>query len=177
DAAEYCYLVVSGCVRSVTVTEDGRRHVNEFFLQGDLFGWDTMEEYDFAAESVTPVTLRRYRRRGLEALADSDREVARMLRDLGAGQLRAARERMMLLGRKTAAERIASFLLTITARMQTPAQVELPMSRGDIADHLGLTIETVCRGLAQLRREGTIDLERTKVAIRNRRALRGEALV
>ena len=77
----------------------------------------------------------------------------------------------MLLGRKTAAERIASFLLEMSERMQSATNIPLPMTRTDIADHLGLTIETVCRGLTQLQRDGTIRLGRGYVAIRDRRAL------
>ena len=79
----------------------------------------------------------------------------------------------MLLGRKTAAERIASFLLEMSERLISPGEavIELPMSRADMADYLGLTIETVCRGLTELRRQGTIAVERTRVAIRDSRAL------
>ena len=165
DPAKYCYLVLSGCVRSVSLIEDGRRQVSEFLLPGDLFGWEAADEYDFSAEAVTPVFLRRYRRSSLEALADSDRNLARTLRNLSARQLRVARERMVLLGRKTASERIASFLLEMARRLHATSQIRLPMNRGDIADHLGLTVETVCRGLTQLRREGTISVERGNVAI------------
>ena len=170
DPADYCYRVLSGCVRTVSLMEDGRRQVSEFLLQGDLLGWEAAEEYDVTAEAVTPVILRRCRRRSIEALADTNPEVARRLRTLSAGKLRAARERMVLLGRKTAAERIASFLLEMAQRTQT-AEIPLPMTRADIADHLGLTIETVCRGLTQLQRDGTIRLGRGHVAIRDRRAL------
>ena len=145
----------------------------KFLFSGDLFGWEALDEHDFGAEAVTPVTLRRYRRRSLDALADRDRDFARRLRELTAGQLRAGRERMVLLGRKTASERIASFLLEMAERMNPDgrALIELPMGRADMADYLGLTIETVCRGLTQLRRLGTIAVERAKVVIRDRRAL------
>ncbi|MBV8400367.1 MAG: helix-turn-helix domain-containing protein [Acetobacteraceae bacterium] len=170
DPADYCYRILSGCVRTVSLMEDGRRQVSEFLLRGDLLGWDAVDEYDVSAEAVTPVILRRCRRRSIEALADANVEVARRLRTLSAGKLRAARERMVLLGRKTAAERIASFLIEMTQRTRT-TEIPLPMTRADIADHLGLTIETVCRGLAQLQREGTIKLRRGNVAIRDQRAL------
>jgi len=117
EAAEHCYLVVSGCVRTVNLMEDGRRQIGEFLFFGDLFGWETRDEHEFAAEAVTQVTLRRYTRRSLEAIADRDRDFARRMRDLTAGQLRAGREGMVLLGRKTASERIASFLLEVARRM------------------------------------------------------------
>ncbi len=173
EAAGYCYLVVSGCVRTVKLMEDGRRQVGEFLFSGDLFGWEALDEHDFGAEAVTPVTFRRYPSRNLDALADRDRDFARRLRELTAGQLRAGRERMVLLGRKTASERIASFLLEMAERMNPDgrALIELPMGRADMADYLGLTIETVCRGLTQLRQHGTIAVERAKVVIRDRRAL------
>jgi CRP-like cAMP-binding protein len=153
--------------------EDGRRQVGEFLLPGDLFGWETLDDHDFGAEAVTPVTLRRYPCCSLEALADRDPDFARRLRKLTAGQLRAGRERMVLLGRKTASERIASFLLEMSERMNPDGHslIELPMGRADMADYLGLTIETVCRGLTQLRRHGTVAVERARVAIRDRRAL------
>jgi CRP/FNR family transcriptional regulator, nitrogen fixation regulation protein len=171
--AKYCYFVVSGCVRTVKLMEDGRSPVGEFLLPGDLLGWGSLDEYDFSAEAVTPVKLRRYSRSMLEDFADRDRNFARRLRALTAGQLRTARERMVLLGRKTASERIATFLLEMAERVHADMAglIELPMSRTDMADHLGLTIETVCRGLTELRRHGTIAIERTRIAIRDRRAL------
>ncbi len=173
EAAEYCYVVVSGCVRTVRLMEDGRRQVGEFLLPGDMFGWEALEEHDFSAEAVTAATLRRYPRRGLELLADRDHELARRLRALSARKLRAGRERMLLLGRKSASERIASFLLEMAERTGSGegSPIELPMSRTDIADYLGLTIETVCRGLTHLQRQGTISIERARIWIRDRRAL------
>ncbi len=173
DLARYCYLIVSGCVRTVKLMEDGRRQIGEFLFPGDLFGWEALAEHDFAAEAVTPVTLRRYLRRNIEARADRDRDFARRLREIAAGRLRAGRERMVLLGRKTASERIASFLLEMAGRVNpnNRASVELPMGRADIADYLGLTIETVCRGLTQLRRRGTIKVERANIVICDRCAL------
>ena len=176
DAATWCYQVVSGCVRTVRLMEDGRRHVGEFLFAGDLFGWEALDKHDFGAEAVTPVTLRRYARRDLERLADQDRDVARRLRELSANRLRSGREHMVLLGRKTASERIASFLLEMAARAASDARatIELPMSRADMGDYLGLTIETVCRRLTRLRLDGTIAIDGGKIAIRDRRAL-GEA--
>jgi CRP/FNR family nitrogen fixation transcriptional regulator len=176
DSATYCYLVVSGCVRTVRLMEDGRRQVGEFLFAGDLFGCEALDTHDFGAEAVTPVTLRRYARRDLERLADQDREVARRLRELSSSRLRSGREHMVLLGRKTASERIASFLLEMALRTGPVAKstIELPMSRSDMGDYLGLTIETVCRRLTRLRLDGTIAIDGTKIAIRNLTAL-GEA--
>ncbi len=173
DPARHCYLLVSGCARTVKLMEDGRRQVGEFLLPGDLFGWEALDEHDFGVEAVTPVTLLRFPRSALETLVDRDRHFARQLRALSAGQIRAGRERLVLLGRKTACERIASFLLEMAQRIRGEggAMIGLPMSRADMADYLGLTIETVCRGLAQLRTAGVIAVERSKIVILDRRAL------
>lgn len=171
--AEYCYIVLSGCIRTVLLLEDGRRQVGEFLLPGDFFGWEALGEYDVSAEAVSPATLLRYSRRRLEELAGRDPALAVRLRALAAGQLRASRERIVLLGRRTAAERIAAFLVEMARRLRVgPGQsIDLPMSRADIADYLGLTIETVCRGISQFRRRALIAVERSRIAIRDYGAL------
>jgi CRP/FNR family nitrogen fixation transcriptional regulator len=174
DQANSCYRIVSGCVRVVKLMEDGRRQISEFLMAGDLLGFDSLDTFDFAAEAVNDVVLRRYPRRAVDSLVDSNLPLARRLRQAGAVSLREAHARLVLLGRKTASERIASFLMEMAERLpQTRRGVlDLPMSRADVADHLGLTIETVCRALASLRREGTITIERGSVTIRDAVALR-----
>jgi CRP-like cAMP-binding protein len=169
DQAVSCYRILSGCVRLVKLMEDGRRQVGEFLMAGDLLGFDALDTHDFAAEAVTDVVLRRYPRRMVDALAESNVALARRLRDLTSVSLRTAHLRLLLLGRKTASERIASFLLEMAERLpQIHVRVlDLPMSRTDMADHLGLTIETVCRILAHLRRDGTITIERNRIEIHN----------
>jgi CRP/FNR family transcriptional regulator, nitrogen fixation regulation protein len=173
DPAEYCWRILSGCVRTVRLMEDGRRQVGEFLFAGDIFGLDDLAIHDFAAEAVTDVKLRRYPRRMVEALAESRAALARRLRTLTLNNLHAAHERMMLLGRKTAMERLASFVLEMDRRSATPGRpmLDLPMGRTDIADHLGLTVETVCRVLAHLKREGTLGICRTGVELHDRRYL------
>ncbi len=173
DSADWCYRVLSGCVRLVKLMEDGRRQISAFLLAGEQFGFDALDTHDFAAEAVTDVVLRRYPRRTVEALAEQQFALARRLRDLTAASLRAAHAQLVLLGRKTASERIASFLLDMDARLpaRRSGALELPMSRTDMADYLGLTIETVCRVLAHLRRDGTIAVTRGGVEIRSRVAL------
>lgn len=173
DKAEHCYLVVSGCVRTVMLMRDGRRQVGEFLFPGDVFGWDALDKHDFGAEAVTQVTLHRFSRGGLAALADKDCALSRRIRELTARQVRAGREHMILLGRMTASERIAKFLLEMARRMKLDGRshVELPMIRVDIADYLGLTTETVCRQLTRLHRDGTIAINGTKITIANRRML------
>ena len=169
EQAKYCYRVLSGCVRMVKLMEDGRRQIGEFLMSGDLLGFDALETHDFAAEAVSDVVLRRYPRRMVEALAESNVGLARRLRDLTSVSLRMAHTRCVLLGRKTASERIATFLLEMAERLPRARarMLELPMSRTDMADHLGLTIETVCRVLAHLRRDGTIAIQRGSIEIRD----------
>jgi CRP-like cAMP-binding protein len=167
EQARSCYRILSGCVRIVKLMEDGRRQINEFLMAGDMFGFDELETHDFAAEAVSDVVLRRYPRRMVEALAETNVGLARRLRDLTSLSLRTAHTRLVLLGRKTASERIATFLLEMEERLpQVRAhRLDLPMSRTDMADHLGLTIETVCRVLAHIRRDGTIAIQRGSIDI------------
>jgi CRP-like cAMP-binding protein len=142
-------------------------------MAGDLLGFDTLGTFDFAAEAVSDVVLRRYPRRMVDALAENNVALTRRLREVTADNLRTAYSRLLLLGRKTASERIASFLLEMTERLpeSKPDVLDLPMGRTDIADHLGLTIETVCRVLAHLRREQTIAIDRRCITIHNKVAL------
>lgn len=171
--AESCYRLVTGAVRTVVLLEDGRRQVTEFLLAGDLLGFDAAGTHDVSAEAVTDSVLRRYRRREIEALANDHGALARYLRHLAARRIREARGHILLLGRTTATERVASFLLEIGRRAQPgPAgHIAVPMTRTDIADHLGLTLETVCRVFSQLRREGAIEVGRGEVVVRDRRLL------
>ena len=127
----------------------------------------------FAAEAVSDVVLRRFPRRMVDALAESNLGLTRRLRDMTVVSLQTAHSRLLLLGRKTASERIASFLLEMAERLpgRRAHVVDLPMGRMDVADHLGLTIETVCRILALLRREGMIGIERGRITIRDEAAL------
>jgi CRP/FNR family nitrogen fixation transcriptional regulator len=177
DTADYCWRILSGCVRTVKLMEDGRRQVAAFLFHGDLLGLDDLGTHDFAAEAVTDVTLRRYPRRMVEALADSHAALARRLRAIALTSLRDAHESMVTLGRKTAVEKIASFVLDMTKVAPVPGNrlTDVPMSRTDVADHLGLTVETVCRILAHLKREGVVTLHRTGIEVLDHGALRALA--
>ena len=171
---DYCYLIVAGCVRTVGLMQDGRRQIGEFLVPGDLFGWEALGEYGFGAEAVTRATLRRYTCRSLENFARQDRGFATRFRALAASTLRQREGHVFLLGRMTASERIAGFLLQMADRIVggVGIRIELPMSRADIADYLGLTTETVCRGLTEMQRQGVIAIDRGQIMIRNRGALR-----
>jgi CRP/FNR family nitrogen fixation transcriptional regulator len=154
--AEVWYKVVSGTVRICKLLADGRRHIAEFCFSGDSFGIDNTNERRYSAEAVDDVIVMRYQRRATEQLVDRNRALARVLRDTVLRELTAAQRRALLLARMTAPERIATFLLEMCERRDRTKFIDLPMSRNDIADYLGLTIETVCRILSALKRAGAI---------------------
>jgi CRP/FNR family nitrogen fixation transcriptional regulator len=175
--ADHCYRVLSGCVRTVQLLADGRRQVGEFLMTGDMFGLDDLDTHVFAAEAVTAVVLRRYPRRMQAALAERNPGLARRLHDLTLAHLHRTCRHAMALGRMTAGERLAAFLLQMD-RCLPPLEnglLNLPMSRTDIADHLGLTVETVCRLLAVFKGNGSVAVCRAGIRLLNRTALRGMA--
>ncbi len=158
-AAEYVYKVVSGAVRKVRLLPDGRRHITSFVLAGDLFGFKDGAEYHDAVEAITEVTLVRYSQSAFERLMQSDSRLMRHVFGLICQKFSATQERLVLLGRKAALERIATFLLGMADGKTYPrAEIDLPMNRADIADYLGLTVETVSRNLTQLRERHIIDM-------------------
>jgi CRP/FNR family nitrogen fixation transcriptional regulator len=172
EPAEYVYKVVSGVVRTYKLLSDGRRQINAFLLPGDVFGLDAAEEHRFTAEAITDTALAFVRRSALTALAARDGDVANDLWRMTAADLHRAHEHMLLLGRKSAQERIAAFLLEMAGRAEATDTVELPMSRLDIADYLGLTIETVSRTLTLLENAAAIELPSTRrVRLANKAAL------
>jgi CRP/FNR family transcriptional regulator len=171
DAADSYFKVVQGAVRSCKLLADGRRHVGDFFLPGDFIGLDAAERYAFTAEAVGVATVVRYVRRKVDALIGQDPQVAKSLVKIMRDGLGAARERMELLGHMTAMERVASFLLTMADRGQDDS-VTLPMTRTDIGDYLGLTMETVSRTFSQLTSEGIIKQKNPRmITIADRDAL------
>jgi len=173
DDVTHCYQIVSGCIRTVRLMEDGRRQIGGFLMQGDLLGFDAGEAHDEAAQAVTETVMRRFPVQAVLAHSGRDVTFARWLWRQAARQLHRARDHAMLLGRKTATERVASFLCDMQSRAAHDAQgwIELPMHRADIADHLGLTVETVSRTLTQLRRGRVIDTMPGKISIRAARQL------
>lgn len=174
DGVMHCWRVIDGCVRTVTLLQDGRRAVGEFLLAGEYFSFDDVGTHYFAAETVSDVVLRRYSRRTVEALATNDFALANQLHSMVLANLHAARRRALMLGRKSAVERLSSFMLEMDQRLRgrNDGMTELPMCRTDIADHLGLTTETVSRGLQQLNRGGAVVLRGHGFEICDRLALR-----
>ena len=158
EEAEFVYLVVKGAVRTYKLLSDGRRQIGAFHLEGDLFGFESGSMHRLSAEAISETTVLIFKRRTLEAVAARNLEVARKLWGLTARSLDHAEQHMLLLGRKTATERVASFLLEMQERTQGSASINLPMTRRDIGDYLGLALETVSRALSQLKGEGTVEL-------------------
>lgn len=169
EPADYVHYLVAGTVRICRLMDDGRRQIETFHRPGTLFGFEAGTSHRFSAEAVTNVTVRLARRSALMALAGRDAEVAQALWGLACRELERAQEHVLLLGRKTAQERVASFL----GELASDDAVDLPMSRQDMADYLGLTIETVSRTLTQLEANGVIAFRSPRrIVIRNRSALR-----
>jgi CRP/FNR family nitrogen fixation transcriptional regulator len=172
EPAEYVYQIIRGAVRSYKLLSDGRRQIGAFHLPGDMFGLEPDATHRLTAEAVVETTVRVVKRRALEALARSDVQVACALWTMTAADLRHAEDHMLLLGRKTAAERVATFLLEMDRRLSKAGVFALPMGRGDIADYLGLTLETVSRSLSQLHGEGVLGFAGAKqITLRDRARL------
>lgn len=162
DAAEHLYTVIHGAVKLYKLLPDGRRQITAFLFPGDFFGLGVGGAYAYTAETLTPVRLCRFPRPKLDRLLAEAPSFENKLLALTIQDLAQAQEHMLLLGRKTAREKLATFLLRLSRgarrRGLAPSPVALPMSRSDIADHLGLTIETVSRTFTQLKREGVIGI-------------------
>jgi CRP-like cAMP-binding protein len=171
EPADYLYKVISGTVRTYKVLSDGRRQIGAFYLPGDMFGLEMGDEHTFSAEAITDSKVLVIKRSAVVGLAARDNEVARQLWTLTGRELRRVQDHILLLI-KTAQERVVSFLLEMAARMPAGNAVELPMSRQDIADYLGLTIETVSRTLTHLENAAAIELPSSRrIVLRNRTAL------
>jgi CRP/FNR family transcriptional regulator, nitrogen fixation regulation protein len=155
--ANYLYKVIGGTVRTYKSLSNGRRQIRAFYMPGDIFGLETGEAHAFSAEAITDAELLVVKRGAVVALAARDHDIARQLWSLTSRELEHARDHVLLLV-QSAQERVVGFLLEMAARVPASDEVELPMSRQDIADYLGLTIETVSRMLTQLERAAAIAL-------------------
>ena len=172
EPADYLYKVISGAVRTYKVLIDGRRQIGAFYLPGDIFGLETGEEHTFSAEAVVDSRVLVIKRSVVLSLAAWDTDMARQLWTLTGRELQRTQNHVLLLI-KTAPQRVASFLLEMAERIQDSDEVELPMSRRDIADYLGLTIETVSRMLTQFENASAIALPTCKrIVLRNRAVLK-----
>jgi CRP/FNR family nitrogen fixation transcriptional regulator len=149
EPAECLYRVVSGAVRTFSVTRDGRRHIAGFHLDGEFFGLEADSRHALSAETICNSKILIIKRSMLVALAEHDKDIARRLTEMMREQLLRANVHVKRLV-QTSCERVADFLLEMAEHSRDADKVELPMSRREIADHLGLTIETVSRSFARL---------------------------
>ena len=172
EPCEYVYQVICGAVRTYKLLNDGRRQIGAFHLPGDVFGLDAGSTHRLTAEAIADTTVRLVKRRSLEAVAGSNVQVAHNLWTMTASDLRHAEDHMLLLGRKTATEKVATFLLEMDRRLAKAGMMALPMCRRDIGDYLGLTLETVSRTLSQLSDQGILMFSSARqIVLRNRQRL------
>ena len=172
EAADLFFKVVSGTVRTCKFLSDGRRQIEAFYGPGDVFGFELKGTHRLSAEAVNSCNLVAYRRRGVEVAALTDRELSHQLLNYALHSATGAQAHAFLLGRRAAAEKVAAFLLEWDAKGAEVQPIELPMSRQDIADYLGLTIETVSRTLSHFERKRVIAIPNA----RQIRLLRRETL-
>lgn len=168
--AAHFYNITSGTVRVSKSLPDGRRHIIGFMSAGQFLGLGVSGQFAFTAESLDEVQICRFNRKSLTETFLELPALERRLLDITVHELTIAHDQMLLLARKTAQERVASFLMSWAERAELCAAatlpksgtlVVLPMSRGDLADYLGLTIETVSRTFSALKRDGLIALDQT----------------
>lgn len=174
EACNVFYKVISGTVRTGKLLADGRRQIDGFHFAGDVFGLEGGTVHRFTAEAVDKVTVAVFRRGSFGGLVRTDPAFGEQIMASMLSSLDRAHDHMVLLGRKTALEKMASFLVDIADRRADGDRAELAMQRTDIADHLGLTIETVSRTLTQMVKEGLIRLANAgrTVILRDKAALR-----
>ncbi|MFQ6242304.1 helix-turn-helix domain-containing protein [Sinorhizobium meliloti] len=157
DLNDKCYQVTTGAVRVYRLLSDGRRQVVSFLLPGEMFGFEAGSNHSFFAEAITATTLAVFGRRHMQ-------ERSRELLALALTGMARAQQHLLVVGRQCAVERIAAFLVDLCERQGGGRQLRLPMSRQDIADYLGLTIETVSRVVTKLK-------ERSVIALRDARTI------
>jgi CRP/FNR family nitrogen fixation transcriptional regulator len=154
EPADCIYQVIEGAVRSHKLLSDGRRQIGAFHVPGDIFGLENGDCHRFTAEAIVDTTVRLVRRQSLERAAKTDPAMVRSLLTTTTDNLQHVENHMLLLGRKTSQERVAAFLLEMNGRLTAAGVMVLPMTRCDIADYLGITIETVSRALSEFQRKG-----------------------
>lgn len=162
DEAPFCYQVADGLIKEYNTLEDGRRQVADFYNVGELFGISETDKHLYTAEAITACTVRCYPRDAYLRTISSSPELSQQFLDTLMMRLHRARERMIMLGRMSAVRRVASFLLRLSSEQQTKRDIRIVMSRQDIADHLGLTIETVCRVLTNFKKQHVIKMKTSR---------------
>jgi CRP/FNR family nitrogen fixation transcriptional regulator len=172
EPAEYLYCVRRGAVRTFKLLRDGRRQIDAFHLPGEYFGGAACDTHILTAEAVVEAKVAIVKRRALENAATHDASTACTLWKMAADELRNAQEHMLLLGRKSAMERVVAFLLDMDRRLSVAGVLALPMCRRDIGDYLGLTLETVSRSLSALAEKGALSFSGSRqIVLKNRARL------
>jgi CRP/FNR family nitrogen fixation transcriptional regulator len=177
DELQSSYKIVSGAVRLSRITEDGRRQIVEFRVAGDLMGFEWAGSYGLSAEAVRDVTAIRYMRPRIDRVIQEKPEVRDQVLALVRKELQAAHDHLITLGRQGAKERVATFLLQLARRAGAGdgQTIEIELGRQDIADYLGLTLETISRTLSEFQRIGAIGLpKRRQILIRSKAKLRAQ---
>ncbi len=157
DRAGMVYRVLGGAAISYRLLNDGRRQVTEFHVAGDFLGLEAGLEYRTTADALGGATVAAVRRADLARLAATDSGLARALWQMSVRAFQRSEDHAMILARQGATERVAAFLLDYADRLGAVDILDLPMTRQDMADHLGLTIHTVSRTLSQLQDQGLIE--------------------
>ena len=175
DPAQYWFRIVAGAARKIALNRDGRRHIVDFLLPGDFFGFCASSQHHFCVETIVAGSLvARFPRRGAERLADSDPQVARHIRQAAFESIARLQRRTLILAGSSALEKVGAFLLEMANRagIERTRWVLLPMSRSDIADYLAMAVETVSRTLTELRARRAIAYrDARRVQICNREVL------
>ncbi len=163
ENADYCYEIMSGAMKEYNTLEDGKRQVAEFYKAGDMFGFSESSDQLHTAEAITSCAVRCYPRDAFMKTVAASPALSASFLDTLMMRLHRARERMVMIGRMSAMQRVATFLLRLADDADSQTTTHLAMSRQDIADHLGLTIETVCRTLTELKKQQIIVMEAARV--------------
>ncbi|BAM88408.1 nitrogen fixation regulation protein FixK [Bradyrhizobium oligotrophicum S58] len=178
DTSSCFYNLLDGVMRLYKLLPDGRRQIVGFVLPGDFVGMTTEQRHGFSADAIGPITVCQFAKVPFSRFAEDKPNLLRRMNELAVQELNHARDHMVLLGRRSAEEKVATFLVSWRDRLvelRGPSNiVPLPMSRQDIADYLGLTIETVSRTFTKLEREGIIAILPGGVSLRD--SARAEAL-
>jgi CRP/FNR family nitrogen fixation transcriptional regulator len=171
EQVKYFYRVVSGAVRTYKTLENGRRLITAFYVPGDAFGLETRGEHRLSGQAISASKLFLIGRSAFVARAARDSRIANQLWTHTAAELQRVQDHIRLFA-MPARERVAGFLVDMAKRLSADGEVELPMVRQDIADYLGLTIETVSRSLTQLEDLEAIGIRASRhILLRNYRAL------
>jgi len=179
DELRSSYKIVSGAVRLSRITEDGRRQIVEFRTAGDFIGFEWNDQYALSAEAVRDVVAVRFIRTRVDRLMEERSDVRESLVALIREELRSAHEHLITLGCQGAKERVANFLLQLARKawVNDGETLEVELGRQDMADYLGLTLETISRTLSEFKRIGAIGLpKRRQIKILNKAKLRAQTI-